>query len=693
MKNNDFIKKILPGNYNLTKSMEISRTETSGTLWYTKKFLVLYNIIFLNENLDTTEYFKKINTIFSEYIVSLNPKVQKDATEYFFNGHKEFDSSKIKSFNQFIEHVNYKTRKEAVRSKRVGKEYYFAYLMGTGGQSGVKKIIKDYLYSEDFKLSISKIEEIVQEYNTKNEKKRDINEMVNDYAASLRNERQVLYYYGFFHSKNAGASDLEFSSLTPVGELAYAANSIEFQVLWEHQKLKMISQPMNVTIKGVSNAGVDLNYTDFSINYSPYYDILRYLHKFKSLTPNEYKYLLSRNKESQNLFDEDISYLRQNIDYIIKRIESFNRPSDINSDDSQKELKKYLLGITDHITKDKKTNLLGVIESFNNIKIVDDKKFDIIYKSYSEIENYKRKKYLNLFNSVNKDMNKYYVSQSKKDSYEKDQVIKTNWNLYNGKIEDSILINVVFLYIVLTLDKSEKTINFSEFKSNYKELFPNISSYFSLTIPELKELFNMKENDEMMIIEEEVLGEEDFSDIDSTYFETSVLDLKNKILQLSEDTTYDFIINKTRKRSKPLISAIKNYYLKAYDHDFHLTNQSAIKCECCRTTTFITENIKPYMELHHIIPFGGETKGQDHYLNLINLCPTCHTKLHRINREEKSILYKKMDENNYLEKTIKDRLFKLKSEKLLKSYQLEYLLAERAITEEEYSKIGAYNEE
>lgn len=83
MESTDFINKILPGNYNLTKSMEISRIETSGTLWYTKKYLVLYNIIFLNEKLDTTEYFEEVNTVFLEYINSLDPKIQEDAADFF----------------------------------------------------------------------------------------------------------------------------------------------------------------------------------------------------------------------------------------------------------------------------------------------------------------------------------------------------------------------------------------------------------------------------------------------------------------------------------------------------------------------------------------------------------------------------------------------------------------------------------
>ncbi len=44
---NDFVNDLTPGNYFLTKSTEISKISTAGTLWYLKKFLVLYDAVFL----------------------------------------------------------------------------------------------------------------------------------------------------------------------------------------------------------------------------------------------------------------------------------------------------------------------------------------------------------------------------------------------------------------------------------------------------------------------------------------------------------------------------------------------------------------------------------------------------------------------------------------------------------------------
>lgn len=688
MQNNEFVKKILPGNYNLTKSMEISKVTYSGTLWYTKKFLVLYNVIFLKGNLETLEYFNEVHELFSNYIESLDQKVQEEAKKFFYNDKQGFYSTEIKSFNEFRDHVNYGTEEERRKSLINAKKYYFVYLMETGGQSKLKKEIKSKLLSENFKFSLSNLKRIIETYNEENHEQYNTNQIINDYNATLRNERQILYYYGYFHSKSTGAQDMEFSSLTPVGELAYLANAKEFQILWEHQKIKMISQPISVTINNLPK--MQLNFEDFSINYSPYIDIFKYLNEYDRLPLDNYQYILSRNKENENVFNENLPYLIENIEYIKEKIKSYGRNRDIETEDFRKELKKYLLGITDEFNKDKNTNILGVIKSSNNIEILDKPKFELIYKNYIELENYKREKYKNLFNSVNHELRSYYVSQAEGVPYEKNQSIKTNWNLYNGKIEESILINILFMFITFQLNKVETDINYNEFLDVYKNEYPNITTYFNYNNSELKELFDMRQNKKIIIVRDELV--ENLTDTDATYIEGSVQDLKQKILDLSNSSNFESILNQNRQRNQSLISAMKKYYVKAFDQEFTEEYKTSIKCESCKEKSFITSNNSPYMEFHHIIPFGGATKGQDHYLNLINLCPTCHTKLHRINEEDKKVLYKEIDENNYLSKTIKDRLLKLKKEKLLKSYQLEFLLSESAITESDYNKIGEYNE-
>lgn len=79
----DFKKSLLPGNYALTKSMEITKVKSSGTLWYTKKFIVLYYYVFLSNELMTREYIGKVNESFRNYIDGLDDAVKADAERFF----------------------------------------------------------------------------------------------------------------------------------------------------------------------------------------------------------------------------------------------------------------------------------------------------------------------------------------------------------------------------------------------------------------------------------------------------------------------------------------------------------------------------------------------------------------------------------------------------------------------------------
>lgn len=80
----DFLSSILPGNYALTKSMEMTRINTSGTLWYMKKFLVLYYYIFLSDKIDTPEYIDEVIGHFDNYIGTLDESVKPSAEKFFY---------------------------------------------------------------------------------------------------------------------------------------------------------------------------------------------------------------------------------------------------------------------------------------------------------------------------------------------------------------------------------------------------------------------------------------------------------------------------------------------------------------------------------------------------------------------------------------------------------------------------------
>lgn len=254
-----FKSNLLPRNYAITKSMEISKINTSGTLWYTKKFIVLYNYIFLDgDKIETNEYVNKCIDSFDSFICSLDDSVKEEAKDFFYpkNNKINFKSSDFITFSSFIEHRNYASVSEKFDEMLAAKKYYFAYLMQSGGQSGVKKYIKDRINEDGFRFSIDNIKNVIREFSN-NYSEDEVNGYFNDYHAFLRNERQILFYYGFFHNKSGGARDIEFSSLTPIGELALISNYDEFLSLWEMQKLKMISQTVSTDINKISDIDFD----------------------------------------------------------------------------------------------------------------------------------------------------------------------------------------------------------------------------------------------------------------------------------------------------------------------------------------------------------------------------------------------------------------------------------------------------
>ena len=63
----ELINKLTPGNYWLTKSMEFNKVNSSGTLWYLKKWITYYYYIFLKDNLYDRDH-DDIIEIFNDYI-------------------------------------------------------------------------------------------------------------------------------------------------------------------------------------------------------------------------------------------------------------------------------------------------------------------------------------------------------------------------------------------------------------------------------------------------------------------------------------------------------------------------------------------------------------------------------------------------------------------------------------------------
>ena len=128
----DFFDTLLPGNYALTKSMELTRVTNSGTLWYTKKFLTLYYYVFLSNDIETSAYRPAVVEIFDRYIASLPEAVRESAERFFYpdDGAINFKSEDFNLFANFAGRRVFGARAERTEYLRGAKKYYFALLMG-----------------------------------------------------------------------------------------------------------------------------------------------------------------------------------------------------------------------------------------------------------------------------------------------------------------------------------------------------------------------------------------------------------------------------------------------------------------------------------------------------------------------------------------------------------------------------------
>lgn len=736
---NDFLQSLLPGNYALTKSMELTKVNDAGTLWYTKKFLTLYYFVFLSNDIMTKSYQKAVVEIFDNYIESLPEGVRESARLYFYpeNEAINFKSDKFNLFSNFAGYNAFATQEERKAYYQSAKKYYFSLLMGSGGQTGLKKKLKEsvqrpeFVYSHDSIAEIilrSAIEVCVHEVNTKqavsdnsikyilsDETIKRACEMAaqnsideacviqlnrdyphnnpnfrgieNDMIAFIRNERQILYYYGYFHSKSTGAADFEFSSLTPIGELALYANANEFLAIWEHQKIKMISQPPTADINQIP--AVDNSSENFGISYTPYTDILGHLMRRGSLSLDEYKYVVSRKKHTFNKEDweKDEEKIMSNLENIRAYVNAFGRKRDKADEDGRKELLKYLLGIRSDLPNDRGCHSLNILKFRNSNIIVENRDMlALIYDIYSKMDSYKILKYESVFTDSENDLRRRYMETVRGERSKVNSRIKIYWDLYNIHPDNFIMMcsAIVISAISLGINDIENmsredtdAVSLYIFE-NFNKIFKTLGMRTSAAVKRevQKAVFAIKNGDYSNYIRVDKEHEEQ---ILAKYKAESKGDLLTKIKQISVKAVVTPAEN--RSRNSTLVSLLKSYYMSCY------AENSMLKCECCGEETFITNAGEPYVEFHHLIPFNI-AYGPDHYLNLFALCPNCHRKLHFLSTENKREKYEELNSNNYMSLCFSERLCELRKKNLLRSYHLEFLLADNAITIDEYNKIA-----
>lgn len=735
-----FLQSLLPGNYALTKSMELTKVQDAGTLWYTKKFLTLYYYIFLSNDIMTTAYRQAVTEIFDNYIESLPETVRESAEAYFYpeNEAINFKSENFNLFPNFASHNLFATQEERNAYHQSAKKYYFSLLMGSGGQGGIKKMLKEAVQRPGFVYSHENIDEIIlqaaitvcareaneaQEISDNSLKYilseetmeracqmaahgpvdeaavRQLNRdhphnrpnyrgIENDMIAFIRNERQILYYYGYFHSKSTGAADFEFSSLTPIGELALKANAKEFLAIWEHQKIKMISQPATADINQVS--AVTNAAENFGISYTPYTDILGHLMRCSSLSLDEYKYIVSRKKHTFDRAEwvQEENTILEHLGAIKAQVNAFGRQRDKTDEDGRKELLKYLLGVRGDLPVDARSNPFGILRFRNSVVSVDNRDIlALIYGVYSHLDDYKLQKYGSVFEDSEADLRRRYIATAAGQPSAIDGRVKIYWDLYNIHPDTFIMLCTAVAFAAVSLgvgdieNMSRENIDavsnylFDNFKNLFKALGMRTLSAIKREVQ--KAALSLKNGDYAAYLGAEETHDEQ---ILARYRTENAADLLARIKQLSSAAAV--IPAENRERNTALVSLLKSYYMRAYAQD------GMLRCECCGDETFITRAGEPYVEFHHLIPFSI-AYGPDHYLNLFALCPNCHRKIHFLSTEDKREKYAQLSSNNYMHRCFPDRLRELREQNLLRSYHLEFLLADNAITLEEYNTVAA----
>ena len=734
-----FYSSILPGNYALTKSMELTKVQSSGTLWYTKKFLVLYYYVFLSNDIMTHEYVDRVTEYFDGYINSLPVEVQDEARSFFYpdNPAINFHSTGFRTFASFASVNDFENHTERTEYYQKAKKMYFSILMGSGGQTGVKKALKEavscpeFVYSElnirnaimngvvsvckeqiingarltdnsvKYIISQQSINKIIETsknetlteqrirgiINSHDNHKYAFYSIENDMVAFIRNERQIMYYYGYFHSKTAGATDFEFSSLTPVGELALKANYYEFLAIWEHQKIKMISQPATADINDIV-AGEN-SAENFGISYSPYTDVVGHILRRGSLSLDEYKYVVSRRKHD---FSEEewIQIENEVIDHIedIKTLLiNSNRTRDIKEEDGRKELLKYALGLRSDLPIDKGTNSYGVITVNRNYTCSNRNRLERIFRIYSKLQKYKVQRYGELFKACEKDLKHRYIEGLNGSNIGIDPHVKINWDLYNIRPDEFILIgamaSIAAKSFEVELIGADVRISTENILNEFNLKFSSLLRYLGYRSDSAKrqiirKVLNALNSDDYSVFMENETAEH--KQVLATYRNSDAEDLRMRIEGISNRANTE--MEEGRIRNTNLISLLKAYYMAVY------LENSTLRCECCGEETFITDAGEPYVEFHHLIPFNI-ANGPDHFLNLFALCPNCHRKIHFLRLSDKRHTYADLSANNYMQINFVDRLRNLKDAMILRSYHLEYLLAENAITLEEYESIAA----
>lgn len=673
----NIIEKITPGNYWLTKSMEFNRVNSSGTLWYLKKWVVYYYYVFMKGSLYTKDY-NEIKLIFINYINSLPVQLRDSATNFFF----KVDIREVGLFNSYQDFINdipvFNSPSDEREYRLKSKKFYFLYLMSIGGQAGYKKFTKELVDNGNaFNSTLNQVKSRM--LNDGKTERRFRQEIEGDYTAAIRNERQIYFYYGLFHGKDS-KSLKGFYNLTPVGKSILNANFHELIILWEHQKIKMTSQS---PVSDIKNLNSDYSHINFSVNFHPYFTLLNSINTLKGLDFDDYMYGLSRTNNrlnSDELIDQLSNHRYEFIKRSKSRIDSFDRRGDSDNTDFKKELKKYLLGVYG-LKLDFGLNPYSFLrtDSRSNIFITDQDKLCLTLSIYDKLIKQLDNTYSENYINFEKNTFKKYQAGINNDEFILSNSVRYDWSKYNINLEKKTILFLIYWGICCNLEHYNFNLTNDQISSCFNIYKGLISKFgynkadFTLVIKEVQNHISI--NTPLELEQEDNNNIYVLSDPRSVNVEVSIENLEELSLRaLSENGYY----NMYRKRSGSLIRGLKTYYYNNFKD-----SQNLIPCECCSEKTFINTNNLPYLEFHHLIPFSTDN-GPDHYLNLYALCSNCHSKMHHLHFSMKPDLYNELENNNLLEKTYVERAETLYQSGFLEAIHLDYLLKENIINNVEY---------
>jgi hypothetical protein len=675
----NFLETILPANYWLSKSMEFTKRNSCGTLWYLKKWFTCYYFVFLKDEIFEKDY-KEMIKIFENFIQSLPKEIQKEAENYFFEVDiRKANVTKLAAFIATKGTFENETDKKYYENN--AKKFYFMYLMNLGGQSGYKKMIKEFI-EQGFTYEVV-IEKIRREIINQEGNDSKLQGQISDFPAPIRNERQIFFYYGFFQGKET--ADLSgFYNLTHIGKAIIQSNFYTLLLIWEHQKIKMVSQSPLADIQKLPNKNsYTLDYQGFSIHSHPYLALLEVLQKRESITLEQYQYVIAKTNNTTDLTKlcEEILADDNEIQKCKNKIFSFARQSEVNSEDFTKELKKLILGICE-MPKDYNKNPMSCISWLENnkLEVKDAKKLTFILKNYTLIKEYLDDNFSDDYSQFEISLRTKYLKILDNEKFEILDTDRYNWYQYIINFDKTVILHLIYVLIALELDNynfdlDEKSIKLN--LDNYVDFAKKIGISKADLLDTLLEVQENINNNTYLAIKSK----------QDTYFSYKQLKLSQieinveKLEEISKKGIADKNFTIERKRKGELIDALRNYYHQNYRD----SQTKLLKCDCCKEETFLTEKELSYIEFHHLIPFSTDL-GPDHYLNLIGICANCHRKLHFARHAEKQNLYANISTNNQLSISLLDRMKKMLAQKVLEPINIEFLKKEGMITQAEYNK-------